>query len=43
MHLEIITDRKVFEGEVTSARPEPMGLLEALNDHAPPISAPESR
>ncbi|SDX74335.1 ATP synthase F1 subunit epsilon [Hymenobacter psychrophilus] len=41
MHLEIITpDRKVFEGEVTSARfPGADGLFEVLNDHAPLISA----
>ncbi|GGG52903.1 ATP synthase F1 subunit epsilon [Hymenobacter sp. 5516J-16] len=41
MHLEIITpDRKVFEGEVTSARfPGADGLFEVLNNHAPLISA----
>ncbi|WP_045687376.1 ATP synthase F1 subunit epsilon [Hymenobacter sp. AT01-02] len=41
MHLEIITpDRKVFEGEVTSARfPGVDGLFEVLNNHAPLISA----
>ncbi|SES91636.1 FoF1 ATP synthase subunit delta/epsilon [Hymenobacter actinosclerus] len=41
MHLEIITpDRKVFEGEVNSARfPGADGLFEVLNDHAPMISA----
>lgn len=41
MHLEIITpDRKVFEGEVSSARfPGTDGLFEVLNNHAPLISA----
>ncbi|MBW3129327.1 ATP synthase F1 subunit epsilon [Hymenobacter profundi] len=41
MHLEIITpDRKVFEGEVTSAQfPGIDGLFEVLNNHAPLISA----
>ena len=41
MHLEIITpDRKVFEGEVTSAQlPGADGLFEVLNNHAPLISA----
>ncbi|WP_019949575.1 F0F1 ATP synthase subunit epsilon [Hymenobacter aerophilus] len=41
MHLEIITpDRKVFEGEVNSARfPGADGFFEVLNDHAPLISA----
>lgn len=41
MYLEIITpDRKVFEGEVTSARfPGADGFFEVLNDHAPLISA----
>lgn len=41
MHLEIITpDRKVFEGEVTSARfPGADGLFEVLNNHAPLIAA----
>ena len=41
MHLEIITpDRKVFEGEVTSARfPGTDGSFEVLNNHAPLISA----
>ncbi|MBT9393334.1 ATP synthase F1 subunit epsilon [Hymenobacter sp. NST-14] len=41
MHLEIITpDRKVFEGEVSSARfPGADGLFEVLNNHAPMISA----
>ncbi|TGD83070.1 MULTISPECIES: ATP synthase F1 subunit epsilon [Hymenobacter] len=41
MHLEIITpDRKVFEGEVSSAQfPGTDGLFEVLNNHAPLISA----
>ena len=41
MHLEIITpDRKVFEGEVTSARfPGADGSFEVLNNHAPLIAA----
>ena len=41
MHLEIITpDRKVFEGEVTSAQfPGADGLFEVLNNHAPLIAA----
>jgi F-type H+-transporting ATPase subunit epsilon len=41
MHLEIITpDRKVFEGEVTSAQfPGTDGLFEVLNNHAPLIAA----
>ncbi|WP_426490497.1 ATP synthase F1 subunit epsilon [Hymenobacter sp. 102] len=41
MHLEIITpDRKVFEGEVTSAQfPGVDGLFEVLSNHAPLISA----
>lgn len=41
MHLEIITpDRKVFEGEVSSAQfPGIDGLFEVLNNHAPLISA----
>ena len=41
MHLEIITpDRKVFAGEVTSARfPGADGSFEVLNNHAPLISA----
>ncbi|NVO84677.1 ATP synthase F1 subunit epsilon [Hymenobacter terrestris] len=41
MYLEIITpDRKVFEGEVNSARfPGADGLFEVLNGHAPLISA----
>ena len=41
MHLEIITpDRKVFVGEVSSARfPGADGLFEVLNNHAPLISA----
>ena len=41
MHLEIITpDRKVFEGEVSSARfPGADGSFEVLNNHAPLISA----
>ena len=41
MHLEIITpDRKVFEGEVASARfPGADGSFEVLNNHAPLISA----
>jgi len=41
MHLEIITpDRKVFEGEVSSAQlPGLDGLFEVLNNHAPLISA----
>ena len=41
MHLEIITpDRKVFDGEVTSAQfPGSDGLFEVLNNHAPLISA----
>jgi len=41
MHLEIIThDRKVFEGEVTSARlPGADGLFEVLDNHAPLIAA----
>ncbi|GAA4015899.1 hypothetical protein GCM10022408_31640 [Hymenobacter fastidiosus] len=41
MHLEIITpDRKVFEGEVSSAQfPGADGLFEVLNNHAPLISA----
>lgn len=44
MHLEIITpDRKVFEGEVTSAQfPGIDGLFEVLNNHAPLISALKS-
>ena len=41
MHLEIITpDRKVFEGEVTSAQfPGDDGSFEVLNNHAPLIAA----
>ena len=41
MHLEIITpDRKVFEGEVVSARfPGSAGSFEVLNNHAPMIAA----
>ncbi len=41
MHLEIITpDRKVFAGEVTSARfPGADGSFEVLNNHAPLIAA----
>jgi len=41
MHLEIITpDRKVFEGEVTSAKfPGADGSFEVLNNHAPLIAA----
>ena len=41
MHLEIITpDRKVFEGEVTSAQfPGADGSFEVLNNHAPMIAA----
>ena len=41
MHLEIITpDRKVFEGEVSSARfPGADGSFEVLNNHAPLIAA----
>ncbi|AMJ64675.1 ATP synthase F1 subunit epsilon [Hymenobacter sp. PAMC 26628] len=41
MHLEIITpDRKVFEGEVTSANfPGADGSFEVLNNHAPLIAA----
>ncbi|NML66476.1 ATP synthase F1 subunit epsilon [Hymenobacter sp. RP-2-7] len=41
MHLEIITpDRKVFEGDVSSARfPGADGSFEVLNNHAPLISA----
>ena len=41
MHLEIITpDRKVFEGEVTSAQfPGADGSFEVLNNHAPLIAA----
>ena len=41
MHLEIITpDRKVFEGEVTSAQfPGADGSIEVLNNHAPLIAA----
>ena len=41
MHLEIITpDRKVFEGEVTSALfPGADGSFEVLNNHAPLIAA----
>ena len=41
MHLEIITpDRKVFEGEVTSALfPGADGSFEVLNNHAPMIAA----
>ena len=41
MHLEIITpDRKVFEGEVTSAHfPGADGSFEVLNNHAPLIAA----
>ena len=41
MHLEIITpDRKVFEGDVSSARfPGSDGSFEVLNNHAPLISA----
>ena len=41
MHLEILTpDRKVFAGEVTSARfPGADGSFEVLNNHAPLISA----
>ncbi len=41
MHLEIITpDRKVYEGEVSSAQfPGADGLFEVLNNHAPLISA----
>ncbi|KAA9333610.1 ATP synthase F1 subunit epsilon [Adhaeribacter soli] len=40
MHLEIITpDKKVFEGEVTSAVfPGVNGAFEVLNNHAPLIS-----
>jgi F-type H+-transporting ATPase subunit epsilon len=40
MHLEIITpDRKVFEGEVISAKfPGTDGAFEVLNSHAPLIS-----
>ena len=41
MHLEIITpDRKVFEGEVTSAQfPGADGSFEVLNNHVPMIAA----
>jgi len=41
MHLEIITpDRKVFAGDVTSARfPGADGSFEVLNNHAPLIAA----
>lgn len=41
MHLEIITpDRKVFEGEVSSAQfPGAAGSFEVLNNHAPMIAA----
>lgn len=40
MHLEIITpDKKIFEGEVTSATfPGADGTFQILNDHAPLIS-----
>jgi len=40
MHLEIITpDKKVFEGDVTSAKfPGSNGAFEVLNSHAPLIS-----
>lgn len=40
MYLEIITpDRRVFEGEVTSAQfPGTNGSFEVLNNHAPLIS-----
>jgi F-type H+-transporting ATPase subunit epsilon len=40
MYLEIITpDKKVFEGEVTSATfPGADGSFQVLNDHAPLIS-----
>lgn len=40
MHLEIITpDKKIFEGEVTSATfPGADGIFQILNDHAPLIS-----
>jgi F-type H+-transporting ATPase subunit epsilon len=40
MHLEIITpDKKIFEGEVTSATfPGADGIFQALNNHAPLIS-----
>ena len=40
MHLEIITpDKKVFEGEVSSATfPGSDGSFQVLNDHAPLIS-----
>jgi F-type H+-transporting ATPase subunit epsilon len=40
MHLEIITpDKKIFEGEVTSATfPGADGIFQTLNNHAPLIS-----
>ena len=43
MYLEIITpDKKVFEGEVTSAQfPGTNGSFEVLRDHAPLISTLE--
>ena len=44
MYLEIITpDKKVFEGEVTSAQfPGSQGSFEVLNNHAPLISTLEN-
>jgi F-type H+-transporting ATPase subunit epsilon len=44
MHLEIITpDKKVFEGEVSSAQfPGTQGSFEVLNNHAPLISTLEN-
>ena len=44
MFLEIITpDKKVFEGEVTSAQfPGTQGSFEVLNNHAPLISTLEN-
>lgn len=44
MYLEIITpDKKVFEGEVTSAQfPGTQGSFEVLNNHAPLISTLEN-
>lgn len=43
MHLEIITpDKRVFSGEVTSARfPGSKGSFQVLNNHAPLISTLE--
>ena len=44
MYLEIITpDKKVFEGEVSSAQfPGTQGSFEVLNNHAPLISTLEN-